>query len=111
MPKYVASTTLTEPLEWNGSLIKDDLASAVADLKNGHTGNLVSFGCGEFARWLVEHGLVDEVRLGVHPTVVGAGARPFGDGPALQMRLLSTTMYRSGVTMLTYRPETPGADS
>lgn len=104
MPKYVASTTLEEPLEWNGSLIKGDLAVRLAELKQQHTGNLVSYGCGTFARWLVEQGLADEVRLGVHPTVFGPGVRPFGDGPPLRMELISTTMYRSGVAMLTYRP-------
>ncbi|HKA68632.1 MAG TPA: dihydrofolate reductase family protein [Actinomycetes bacterium] len=104
MPKYVASTTLTEPLDWNGSLIKGDVATSLAELKRQHTGNLVSYGCGTFARWLVEHGLADEIRLGVHPTVFGRGERPFGDGPPLRMELLSTTMYRSGVATLTYRP-------
>ena len=104
MPKYVASTTLAEPLDWNGTLIRGDLAAGVTELKRRHTGNLVSYGCGTFARWLVEQGLADEIRLGVHPTVFGSGQRPFGDGPRLPMELIGTTMYRSGVATLAYRP-------
>jgi dihydrofolate reductase len=60
MPKYVASTSLVEPLAWNASLITGDLGEEVRRLKADHTGNLLSYGCGEFAFNLVKHGLVEE---------------------------------------------------
>jgi dihydrofolate reductase len=61
MPKWVASTTLTAPLEWNATLIEGDVAEAVQRLKDEHNRDLISSGCGAFARFLVEHGLVDEL--------------------------------------------------
>lgn len=106
LPKFVASRTLTEPLEWNATLIKGDLAEGVRELKRQHTGHLLSYGCGELARYLTTHGLVDEVRFTVFPTVLGEGVRPFGaGGPPVSLRLTGTTMFRSGVALLTYRPE------
>ncbi len=64
IPKYVASRTLEEPLEWNASLIKGELAEGVTSLKAQHRGNLISFGCGEFAYELAQRGLADEILLG-----------------------------------------------
>ena len=105
LPKFVASRTLTGPLEWNATLIDGDVAEGVRELKRRYRGYLASYGCGELARYLCEHGLVDEVRITVYPTVLGAGVRPFGDGPPVKLTLTGTTMYRSGVALLTYRPE------
>jgi dihydrofolate reductase len=104
MPKYVASTTLDEPLEWNATLIKGDLAAAVSELKRQHRGNLVSYGCGELAYNLVKLGLVDEIRFWIHPSVFGGGARPFHGAAPVPLDLISTTTFRSGVAMLCYRP-------
>jgi dihydrofolate reductase len=104
MPKYVASTTLDEPLTWNATLIKDDLTEAVPELKQRHHGNLVSYGCGELAYYLVSRGLADEVRFSIHPSVWGAGARPFHGVAPVPLQLISTTMSRSGVALLCYRP-------
>ena len=59
IPKYVASRTLQEPLEWNATLIKGDLAEGVSGLKRQHPGNLISFGAGEFAYELAARGLAD----------------------------------------------------
>ena len=75
MPKYVASRTLDPPLRWNASLIEGDPAGRVAELKQELTGNLLIFGCGELAYHLARHGLVDEIRLGLHPVVWGDGVR------------------------------------
>lgn len=105
LPKYVASTTLREPLTWNASLLDGDPAKGVSRLKHEHAGNLVMYGCGGLARHLVGHGLVDEIRCWVHPTVWGGpGTRIFHDGDPVPLRLASTTMFRSGVALLTYHP-------
>ncbi|HEY7488386.1 MAG TPA: dihydrofolate reductase family protein [Streptosporangiaceae bacterium] len=110
MPKYVASTTLDEPLTWNATLIKGDLTEAVPELKRRHRGNLVSYGCGEFAYYLVKQGLADEVRFWVHPSVFGGGARPFHGEAPVPLELTSTTTFRSGIALLCYRPAATGGD-
>ncbi|HEY3688600.1 MAG TPA: dihydrofolate reductase family protein [Streptosporangiaceae bacterium] len=103
LPKYVASRTLSGPLEWNSSLLKGDLAESVADLKSRHRGNLISFGCGELAYELASQGLADEIHFWVQPAVWGEGERAFHGG-RVRMRLLSTTAFDSGITLLSYRP-------
>ena len=65
--------------------------------------DLIMSGCGELARTLIANGLVDELRFWVHPTVWGEGSRPYG-GDAVRMRLLGSTSFHSGVTLLRYEP-------
>ena len=107
MPKYVASRTLSGPLEWNATLLEGDIADRVAELKEAHPGNLLSYGCGELASSLIRsgRGLVDEVQLWVHPVAFGPGVRPFwaGDTP-ISLRLISATTFSSGVVLLNYQP-------
>ena len=104
MPKYVASRTLSEPLTWNATLIKGDVGDYVAELKQHCGGNLLSYGCGGLAHDLVERGLVDEVSFWVHPVVFGQGERPFHGAAPVWLRLTSTTMFRSGLVLLSYKP-------
>ena len=106
IPKYVASRTLEEPLEWNASLIKGDLAESVAGLKQQHRGNLISFGCGELAYELANRGLADEIHFWVNPAVWGSGDRAF-HGRQLRMQLIAATAFASGITLLCYRPAPP----
>jgi dihydrofolate reductase len=94
---------LEEPLEWNASLIKGDLAESVASLKRQHRGNLISFGCGELAYELATRGLADEIHFWVNPAVWGSGDRAF-HGRQLRMQLIATTAFASGITLLCYRP-------
>ena len=77
MPKWVASTTLSGPLEWNATLIEGDVADGVRRLKSEVEGELHSHGAGAFATFLVEQGLADELDLWVNPTIQGVGDRPF----------------------------------
>ena len=103
IPKYVASRTLKEPLDWNASLLKGDLAASVASLKRQHRGNLISFGCGELAYELVTHGLADEIHFWVNPAVWGSGDRAF-HGRQVRLQLIATTAFDSGIALLCYRP-------
>jgi dihydrofolate reductase len=103
MPKYVASRTLQDELDWNASLIEGDGADGVRTLKEELDGDLMLIGCGERARNLLSNGLVDEIRFWLHPAVWGEGARPF-EGERLKLQLLDATTYDSGVALLRYEP-------
>ncbi|MBI2845793.1 MAG: dihydrofolate reductase family protein [Chloroflexi bacterium] len=110
MPKYVASTTLNE-VKWNNSkLIKENVAEEVAKLKQQPgSGNLAVVGSGRLAQTLMQHNLVDEYDLWVHPIVLGSGKRLFVDGiGSLNLRLVDTKTTSSGIVILTYRPERKG---
>ena len=89
MPKYVVSTTLTDP-EWiNSTVISGDVAEAVAALKRDVDGDILINGSVQLVQTLIEHDLVDEYRLMVFPTVLGAGKRLFGEtSDALALRLV-----------------------
>jgi dihydrofolate reductase len=103
LPKFVASRTLSEPLEWNARLLQGELGEAVPRLKDELSGDLIVSGCGEFARNLLAEGLVDEVRFSVHPAVWGEGTRPF-EGETVRLRLRESKAFDSGVTLLRYEP-------
>jgi dihydrofolate reductase len=104
MPKYVASRTLKEPLTWNATLIAGDLPDRVRQIKQQHRGNILSYGCGEFAHYLATAGLLDEIHFWIHPIVWGGGVRPFESRVPLTLRLKSASTFRSGVTLLCYEP-------
>ena len=104
-PKYVASTTLTDPA-WSGTtVLSDDLATAIADLKARPGGELQVHGSGTLTRWLLENDLVDEMTLIVVPVVLGQGARLFPEtGPDLALDLLESRVDSKGVTIQVFRP-------
>jgi dihydrofolate reductase len=105
MPKYVASRTLSGPLEWGAELLGPDTARAVAQVKEQHQGTLISYGCGELATFLAHQGLVDELRVWVHPVVWGPGVRAFHAGELpLRLRPVTVAPYASGVVQMVYRP-------
>jgi dihydrofolate reductase len=105
IPKYVASRTLQEPLTWNARLLGTDTVEAVASLKAKVSGQLLSYGCGELANDLARHGLVDEVRLWLHPVVWGNGVKAFQAGPLpVRMRLIGVRTFPSDVVQLSYQP-------
>jgi dihydrofolate reductase len=109
--KYVASTTLEEPLSWsNSTLLKGDAAEAVARLKAELGKDLVILGSGELVQSLMRRNLVDEYVLLIHPLVLGSGRRLFADGGAFAaLRLVSTKTTTTGVVIATYQLAEPTA--
>ncbi len=105
MPKYVVSSTLEEP-EWNNStVLRGDVAAEVAKLKQEQKGDIVVHGSARLAQALLEHDLVDELRLMVFPVVLGKGKRLFGEtSDKKPLRLVESKVVGDGVTILVYRP-------
>ncbi|MBC3192212.1 dihydrofolate reductase family protein [Pseudonocardia sp. C8] len=104
LPKYVASTTIEEPLRWqNARLLAGDLGAAVAALKADDGGDLHLIGSPGLLQTLIHLGLVDELRLMIDPVVVGGGKRLFGDDGALQpLRLVDSRVTGTGAIIATY---------
>jgi dihydrofolate reductase len=108
-PKYVASTSLKEPLPWpNSSLLQGDVADAVSRLREQPGKDLVVIGSGQLARALIEAGLVDEYLLLIHPLVLGSGRRLFADGTVSNLKLVDSKTTTTGVIIATYVPEVHG---
>jgi dihydrofolate reductase len=107
LPKYVASTTLSEPLEWqNSRLLQGDVAEAVAALKQEEDGDLLVIGSTVLVQTLTQHALVDEFRLMIDPLVVGGGKRLFREDDALKpLRLLDSQVTTTGAIIATYATE------
>ena len=106
MQKYVVSTTLDEPLGWqNSTLIGENVADEVAKLKQGDGGDIVISGSGALVRSLLHLGLLDELKLMVHPIVVGSGKRLFEEGEEqTRLELMDSRTFSTGVLYVTYRP-------
>ena len=102
--KFVASTTLTEPLPWqNSTLLKGDGADAVARLKKEHDKTLVIFGSGVLVQSLARRKLIDEFVLQIHPLVLGKGRRLFSDGSSFtNFSLVDSVTVSTGVIVATY---------
>ncbi|MFB4284630.1 dihydrofolate reductase family protein [Nonomuraea sp. MTCD27] len=104
-PKYVASTTLTDPRWANTTVLSGDVAAAVGELKAEQEGELQVHGSGALIRWLLENRLVDEITLFVCPVVVGQGMRLFPDtGPDTALDLVDSRTTPRGVMIQVYRP-------
>jgi dihydrofolate reductase len=110
MPKYVVSSTLKDP-EWTNSTVLDgDLAEEVPKLREQVDGDVVVHGSAQLVQALVEHGLVDELRLMVFPVVLGTGKRLFGETSHKRpLRLADSKIVGDGVAILTYEPAAASA--
>jgi dihydrofolate reductase len=103
-PKYVVSRTLTEPLEWqNSTLLERDVADEVAALKQEDGDDVHVIGSAQLVQTLIQHDLVDELRVMIDPLVVGGGKRIFPDDGALRpLRLLDSQVTTTGAILATY---------
>jgi dihydrofolate reductase len=104
-PKYVASTTLTDP-QWTGTtVLTGDLAVAIRDLKAQQEGDVLVPGSGVLLRWLLANDLVDQFDLVIYPVVIGQGTRLFPDsGPDGALELVNARTTSGGIAIQTYRP-------
>jgi dihydrofolate reductase len=104
-PKYVASTTLSDPQWADTTVLSGDVAAAIGELKARRGGELQVHGSGNLVRWLLDDHLVDEITLLTYPLVVGQGTRLFpANGPDTALELVDSRATPSGVTIQVYRP-------
>ncbi len=105
-PKYVVSTTL-ERVEWqNSTLIKEDVAEEITNLKQQPGKDISITGSATLVRWLLRYDLLDELGLMIHPVVVGSGKRLFEDGGDQKaLKLVDSKTFSTGVVSLTYQPD------
>src|SRR5215213_5795768 len=104
-PKYVVSTSITDPNWADTRVLSGDVAAAIGDLKVHQEGELLVPGSGELVRWLLANDFVDQLDLVTYPVVVGQGIRLFPDtGPDMALDLVTSRSTKNGVTIQTYRP-------
>jgi len=107
-PKYVASATLDNPA-WKGTRVIRDAPGAVATLREQPGKPILLMGSSVLAQTLMQHGLVDEYQLWIHPVVLGAGKKLFRDGgPPIALQLADSTTTAGGLVILTYQPRDQG---
>jgi dihydrofolate reductase len=105
LPKYVVSTTL-DKLEWNNStLIKDNIVEELTKLKRQDGQDILVYGSATLIHTLMQHNLIDEYRLLVYPVVLGKGQRLFDDESKVDLKLVQSQVFSSGVVALIYQPE------
>lgn len=107
LPKWVVSSSLREPLPWqNSTLIQGDIAAAIRELRAGPGKDIQVIGSGELVQTLIQHDLVDEYRLMIHPIVMGIGKRLFrAEGTIAKLRLVDSTPTSTGVLIARYAPD------
>ena len=107
IPKFVVSTTLETPLEWNNSrLMKGNVAEEITKLKQQPGADILINGSATLVQSLLPDDLLDEIRLLVHPVVVGSGKRLFEDGGDLKaLKLVDSKTFSTGAVSLTYQPD------
>lgn len=104
MPKFVASRTLEEPLQWNATLIKGEVAEEIRKLKQEPGKSLLQYGVGELTHTMLKHNLVDELHLLMFPFAFGAGPRVFEQMGLHTFKRLDTRTFSSGAMALIYQP-------
>jgi dihydrofolate reductase len=106
MPKYVVSTTLKDPDWANTTVISSDVVGQIRELKSAPGQDIVQYGFGAVSTLLMEHSMLDELRLWIHPLFVGKGTADdvlFPKGPPTQFELVDSTILKSGMAILSYR--------
>ncbi|MGH3005765.1 MAG: dihydrofolate reductase family protein [Gaiellaceae bacterium] len=103
LPKYVVSSTLEDPKWTNSTVLKGDVVSEVSKLKQELNGEIVVYASTQLVHTLIEHDLVDELRLMIYPVVLGAGERLFGEtSDKKTMRLVRAQTVGDSLALLTY---------
>jgi dihydrofolate reductase len=112
LPKVVFSTTLTSADWTNSTLARGDIADTIDDLKAKNDKDIAVFGSAHLTAAMLERGLIDELRVMVHPILLGAGRSLLGSlSGRVKLELLRTTVFHSGNVLLTYRPAAERAES
>ena len=104
LPKFVVSTTLKEPLGWNATLIKGNIAQEISKLKQLPGQDILISGGAGLVHSLLQQDLIDEYRLLVYPVVLGSGKRLFTDGGNATLKLVEARTIGADVVLLTYQP-------
>ena len=111
LPKFVASTTLKEPLEWKATLLEGDVAEGVRKLRQQPGGNLLIYGSGTLVRTLMRLDLIDTYQIMLVPVALGSGKRFFQDGPdPTSLSLTDVRTSGTGVVMLSYQRPSGNGD-
>ncbi|MBO0684472.1 MAG: dihydrofolate reductase family protein [Candidatus Dormibacteraeota bacterium] len=105
VPKYVVSSTLKEPAWANTTVVSGDVAGRLKELKAETEGDISTSGSATLVRWLLANRLLDELRLLIHPIVVGHGRRLFDQAPECPLRLVHAETFATGVLDVIYAPE------
>jgi dihydrofolate reductase len=103
-PKYLVSTTLQEAAWKNSHIIKDNIAEEITKLKQQEGGYILVAGSGTLVNYLLEQGLVDELRLMVNPIILGEGRKLFDGAATTKLKLVNTQEFSNGTVVLTYEP-------
>ncbi|MEW2373724.1 dihydrofolate reductase family protein [Streptomyces sp. NPDC006656] len=107
LPKHVVSTSL-EAATWNATVVRGDLATEIAKIKDQYSGDVLIYASGDLTNSLIELGLVDELKLWIHPVILGKGKRLFPEGaPGSSWTLAGTTGFATGSVVLDLRPADP----
>jgi dihydrofolate reductase len=102
--KYVFSATLDRAAWTNSTIVRGDAVAEVTRLKQRDGRDIALYGHGRLAQTLLEHGLIDELRLSVHPVMVGSGQALLRDGQKQALTFAGAKTFRAGVVVLTYQP-------
>lgn len=106
IPKLVASTTLTEPLTWNATLLKGNAIAELRKIKETNGGDIVMYGSITLMRSLLDNDLIDQLDIMVCPVIIGTGQRMFGEGSNhMELELAGHTDLSTGITILSYHPK------
>lgn len=104
IPKYVVSNSLATATWDNTTVVSGDIAQQLSEIKDQAEGDVAISGSATLVRWLLQHGLLDELHLLVHPIAVGHGRRLFEDSPTQPLDLIEHEVFSTGVLNLTYAP-------
>jgi len=104
MPKYVVSSTLENPGWANSTVLEGDVADAVSKLRESASGDIYVHGSAQLVQALIEHDLVDEIRLMVWPVLLGSGKRLFTEGGKKPLKLVDSRVVADGVAIMTFQP-------